>query len=153
MKLLKFWTLIAIPRWRWPLCGYHSRASQKNNERKSEKQLIPKSQTSPYILYRLRFGFSLIILHQRERWVIISISLIQRVTALQGQCPDFPVPEWCASTFSALLSCWNAPAALLHLRWTRLQTAKQKHECAADHVQRSPECLPGCSAVPEHRWR
>ena len=33
------------------------------------------------------------------------ISLIQRVTALQGRCPDFPVPEWCAGRFSAWLSC------------------------------------------------
>ena len=46
---------------------YHARTSQKNYERKSKEQLIPKSQTSPYILYSLRFGFSLIILHQRER--------------------------------------------------------------------------------------
>ena len=49
----------------------NTRASQKNHERKSKEQLIPKSQTSPYILYSLRFGFSLIILHQRERWLII----------------------------------------------------------------------------------
>ena len=46
------------------------RARRIMNE-KSKEQLIPKSQTSPYILYSLRFGFSLIILHQRERWLII----------------------------------------------------------------------------------
>lgn len=62
--------LAAIQRG-WNLWGYHARTSQKNYERKSKEQLIPKSQTSPYILYSLRFGFSLIILHQRERWLII----------------------------------------------------------------------------------
>ena len=46
------------------------RARRIMNENQKE-QLIPKSQTSPYILYSLRFGFSLIILHQRERWLII----------------------------------------------------------------------------------